>query len=105
MLVMVTEAVPERLRGQLSLCMVELQTGVFVGRVTPVVRDQLWALALKLAGVGRVVQAWSESSEQGFRMRMHGDGRRSVVDLDGIQLVAVKTAASKSVARRRLIAG
>lgn len=89
MVVMTLERVPPRLRGILTRWLVEIQTGVYVGRVSAAVRDLLWARALELAGDGRVAQAWGVSDDQGFGYRIHGDVRRRVVDFDGLRLVAV----------------
>lgn len=93
MLVMTLEKVPTSLRGLLSRWLIELQAGVFVGKVSPVVRDLLWEKALEKAAGGRCAQAWRVQGEQGFAIRIHGDATREVVDLEGIALVAVKNAA------------
>jgi CRISPR-associated protein Cas2 len=97
MLVMTLEKVPTSLRGLLSRWLIELQTGVFVGKVSPVVRDLLWEKALDKGGGGRCTQAWRVQGEQGFALRIHGDAAREVVDLDGIALVAVKNAAWRAL--------
>ena len=39
--------------------------------------------------MGGVVQAWSTNVEQRFRIRMSGDTRREVVELDGLRLIRV----------------
>ncbi len=93
MLVMTLEKVPQSLRGELSRWLWEIQTGVYVGRASPVVRDLLWKKALTRGAGGRCTQAWRTNNEQGFSFRIAGDARRSVVNLDGISLVAVKNAA------------
>lgn len=93
MLVMTLEKVPQSLRGELSRWLLEIQTGVYVGRVSPVVRDLLWEKALAKGAGGRCTQAWRTNNEQGFCFRLAGDTRRSVVNIDGLNLVAVKNAA------------
>lgn len=93
MLVMTLEKVPQSLRGELSRWLWEIQAGVYVGRASPVVRDLLWQKALAKGAGGRCTQAWRTSGEQGFAFRISGDARRSVVDIDGLRLVAVKNAA------------
>ncbi|MEI6319959.1 MAG: type I-E CRISPR-associated endoribonuclease Cas2e [Pseudomonadota bacterium] len=97
MLVMTLEKVPTSLRGLLSRWLVELQTGVFVGKVSPVVRDLLWEKALDKGSAGRCSQAWRTQGEQGFALRMHGDPARGTVDFDGIALVAVKNSAWRAL--------
>lgn len=100
MLVMTLEKVPQSLRGELTRWLLEAQTGVYVGRVSPVVRDLLWHKALEKGAGGRCVQVWRTNSEQGFDLRMSGDQRRQVVGIDGLKLVAVKNAAWKELISR-----
>lgn len=88
MLVMTLEKVPPRLRGYLSRWLVEIDTGVYVGRVSPVVRDLLWEKSLQLAGGGRLTQAWSARTEQGYAFRLHGGAQRELVDFDGLVLIS-----------------
>ncbi len=90
MVVMTLENVPPRLRGFLTRWLLEIQTGVFVGRVSAAVRDLLWERATENAEGGRVSQAWPISGDQGFAFRIHGDSRRTPIDLDGMTLVAVR---------------
>jgi CRISPR-associated protein Cas2 len=42
MLVIVLENAPPRLRGRLSLWLLEIRAGVYVGRASPRLRDRLW---------------------------------------------------------------
>ncbi|MBP7712786.1 MAG: type I-E CRISPR-associated endoribonuclease Cas2 [Gammaproteobacteria bacterium] len=92
MLVMTLERVSPGLRGELTRWLVEVQVGVFVGRVSAMVRDQLWERTLGRGEGGRVAQVWPAANEQGFTLRIHGDERRQVIDMDGLALVAVRTA-------------
>ncbi len=51
MVVMILERVPESVRGELSLWMIEPKAGVFVGNLSALVRDKLWdANTEKVAG-------------------------------------------------------
>jgi CRISPR-associated protein Cas2 len=90
MVVMTLERVPPRLRGLLTRWLTEMQSGVYIGRVSAGVRDLLWQRAIDLADGGRVAQAWSAANEQGYAFRIHGDVRRQVIDLDGLTLVALQ---------------
>lgn len=49
MVIMTLEKVPKSLRGELSRWMVEIQTGVFVGKLSALVRDLLWEKCVKKA--------------------------------------------------------
>jgi CRISPR-associated protein Cas2 len=94
MVVMTVELVPPRLRGALTRWLVEIAPGVYVGQLSAMVRDLVWKQTIEEAGdIGRVIQVYRTNNEQGFAIRMHGDSRRSVVDLDGLQLVANRHAA------------
>ncbi len=94
MVVVTLELVPPRLRGGLTRWLTEIGPGVFVGRVSSLVRDQLWELIItEAAATGRAVLVNRAANEQGYEIRMHGDSKRRVVDVDGLQLVANKHAA------------
>lgn len=94
MVVITLELVPPRLRGALTRWLTEVATGVYVGRISALVRDLLWDAVVKEAGAtGRVVMVYRTNSEQGYAIRMEGDSKRKIVDLDGIQLVANRHAA------------
>ena len=90
---MTLEKVPASLRGELSRWMIEVSTGVFVGKLSALVRDLLWEKCEESKRTGRCCQVYRVNNEQGFAIRMAGDVERSVIDLDGVQLVAVKNAA------------
>ena len=89
MVVMILEKVPTSLRGELTRWLIEPHTGVFVGHVNAMVRDRLWKKCCKSKRAGGVVQIWSTNTEQRFQMRMAGETKRSVVNLDGLQLIRV----------------
>ena len=42
MLVVVTEAVPPRLRGRLAVWLLEVRAGVYVGDVSRHIREMIW---------------------------------------------------------------
>ena len=90
MIVMILERMTPALRGELTRWLVEPHTGVFVGHVNAMVRERLWMKCCKLTGsVGGVVQIWTTNTEQHFAMRLYGITQRSIVDLEGLQLVCV----------------
>lgn len=93
MVTMTVELVSPRLRGSLTRWMTEVSTGVYVGNLNPMVRDLLWGAVIEEAGTrGRAVMVFRTNSEQGYAMKMHGDSKRRVTELDGLLLVAVKHA-------------
>jgi CRISPR-associated protein Cas2 len=87
MLVVVTEAVPLRMRGRLAVWLLEVRAGVYVGNVSRRVREMLWQQVTELAEDGNVVMAWATNNESGFDFQTHGKNRREPVDFDGLRLV------------------
>ncbi|ATJ84511.1 type I-E CRISPR-associated endoribonuclease Cas2e [Halomonas beimenensis] len=87
MLVVVTEAVPPRLRGRLAVWLLEIRAGVYVGDVTKRVREMIWEQVNALAEDGNVAMAWASNHESGFEFQTYGANRREPVDHDGLRLV------------------
>lgn len=89
MMVMILESVTPGLRGELTRWLIEPHTGVFIGHVTALVRDKLWAKCIETKTTGGVIQLWSTNTEQRFAMRKSGDTTRQIVDFEGLHLVRV----------------
>ena len=89
MVVFILEKVPVGLRGTMSRWLIEPRAGVFVGRVTAIVRDKLWETASRKARGGAGMLVYSCPGEQGFDVRSFGDTRRSLILLDGLNLVRI----------------
>lgn len=87
MVMVVTEAVPARLRGRLAVWLLEVRAGVYVGNTSKRIREMIWFHISQLAEEGNVVMAWSSNNESGFEFITYGSNRRKPVDLDGIRLV------------------
>ena len=89
MVVIILERVSPSLRGELSRWLVEPKPGIFIGRVSALVRDKLWEKCCRSAKTGGVLQAWSTNSEQRYTIRTYGRTKRQVMEFDGVQLMAV----------------
>jgi len=87
MLMVVTEAVPPRLRGRLAVWLLEVRAGVYVGDVSRRVREMIWDQIVELAEDGNVVIAWATNTESGFDFQTYGKNRREPIDFDGLRLV------------------
>lgn len=98
--VMILERVPTVLRGELSRWLTPVGGGVHVGKVSALVRDHLWSLAVSKAGEGRVIQIWHCRGEPGYALRVHGLVDAELVDLEGLPMIAVKDAAWREAMRR-----
>lgn len=92
MVVMILERVTPGLRGELTRWLIEPHPGVFVGHVSGMVRDRLWAKCCRSLGDGGAVQLWSTNNEQRFSVRTWGRTRREIVDFEGLQLVRLPVA-------------
>ncbi|HEY5857203.1 MAG TPA: type I-E CRISPR-associated endoribonuclease Cas2e [Aldersonia sp.] len=86
MVVIVLTACPAGLRGHLTRWLLEISSGVFVGRATSRVRDRLWAHVVELAKDGKAIMVYSTPGEQGLSFRVHRH-HWTPVDVDGIQLM------------------
>jgi CRISPR-associated protein Cas2 len=95
MLVIVTEAVPPRLRGRLAVWLLEIRAGVYVGDVSRRIREMIWDQVIALAEDGNVAMAWSTPNESGFDFQTFGKNRRVPIDYDGLRLVAFQAVEQK----------
>lgn len=89
MVIFILEKVPASLRGELSRWLIEPKTGVFVGRVSALVRDLLWDKVCQESRSGACLLIHTAAREQGFAIRTWGDTSREVVDFDGLSLIRV----------------
>lgn len=89
MVVLVLERVPTSLRGELTRWMLEPKTGVFVGTMSALVREQLWEKVSRDRGVGAGMLAYSSDTEQGFRLEVCGETSRRIEDFDGLSLIRI----------------
>ncbi|KXJ59799.1 MAG: type I-E CRISPR-associated endoribonuclease Cas2 [Alteromonas sp. Nap_26] len=87
MIIVVTEAVPPRLRGRLAVWLLEVRAGVYVGNVSRRIREMIWFQVTELADDGNVVMVWSTNNESGFEFQTFGENRREPIDVDGLRLV------------------
>lgn len=96
MLVIVTEAIPDRLRGYLSRWMLEVRAGVFLGTYSIRVREMLEKTIRQNIETGNVVIAWSANNESGFDFDTIGGNRRIPTVFDGLKLVSFLPSAEKN---------
>jgi CRISPR-associated protein Cas2 len=87
MVVMIFESVSPSLRGNLSRWMIEPHAGVFVGKLSALVRDELWKMCPESRKGGGMIQIWTAANEQGFDARAYGDTSRQLTDHEGLLLV------------------
>jgi CRISPR-associated protein Cas2 len=71
----------------LSRWLFEVKAGVFVGKLSALVRDELWKMVESKIKNGSALLIYSTNSEQGFTARSLGDPSRQLIDIDGVLLV------------------
>ncbi len=89
MVIFTLDAAPSAIRGELTRWFLELKPGVFVGNVNKRIRELLWERICKTVNVRGAVMVFSTNNEQGFELEIYGSPGRTVIDLDGIQLIKV----------------
>jgi len=92
MVILILERVPAGLRGELSRWMIEPRTGVFVGIMSGLVRDKLWEKVESQARAGSALLIHTARTEQGFRVRLHGEPSRQPVEHEGLTLIRIPEA-------------
>lgn len=66
-------------------------------------RFYLWERICKTEAADGAVMVYSDTNEQGFSMRVYGDPKRSVVDLEGVQLIMVQHEKGKKGEEQELL--
>jgi CRISPR-associated protein Cas2 len=89
MVVLIMECATPAVRGELSRWMIEPRAGVFVGKMSAMVRDKLWEQVCARLKTGGAALLYSAPTEQGFIVRTHGDRARELVDYEGLMLVRI----------------
>lgn len=96
MIVITVTSAPQSLKGDLTRWLTEISTGVYVGKVSARVREQLWKRIESSIKAGRATMVYNKKNEQGLEFRTIGT-EWNPVDFDGITLMlrpTVKTAKS-----------
>lgn len=86
MTILILERVSPSLRGDLSRWLVEVQAGVFVGRVSEVVREALWVRCTDRSDDGTVLLLWRTNGEQGFDLRAWQPRQYVPINVEGVWL-------------------
>lgn len=86
MVTIVVSCCPQSLRGDLTKWLFEVDTGVYVGRVTARVSDMLWCRIEDSIGNGRAVMITTFRNEQRFAVKVHNSAF-CPVDFEGLTLM------------------
>ncbi len=82
MTVLVIESCPKSLRGELNKWFLEVKPGVYAGKVNAMVRSKIWEKHIITKTKVNALMLYDSNNEQGFKIQMHGEPLRSVIDLD-----------------------
>lgn len=77
---------PASLRGDISKWLVEINTGIFVGRVSARVRDRLWERVCDSIKNGHATLVFTARNEQHMDFRVY-NSTWEPIDFDGIKLM------------------
>lgn len=77
---------PPRLRGDLTKWLMEINTGVYVGRISARIRDELWKRITENIRPGQATMVFHAAGEQHMDFRVHNTTWKPV-DYDGIKLM------------------
>jgi CRISPR-associated protein Cas2 len=87
MIVLTLTNCPPSIRGELTRWLLEIDTGVYVGRVSARVREQIWHRVQKHVLNGRAIMVFhSGKGEQGLDFRTH-NSEWEPIDFDGLKLM------------------
>lgn len=86
MVVITLEKCPLSLRGDLTKWLQEISLGVYVGRVSARVRDELWKRVCEESKSGRATMVFSARNDQHLNFRVHNTSWEPI-DFDGIKLM------------------
>ena len=86
MIVLTIANCPPKLRGDLSKWLLEINTGVYVGRVSARVREALWQRVCENIRDGQATMVFTANNEQHMDFYVHNTAWEPV-DLDGIKLM------------------
>lgn len=86
MIVITLTDCPPALRGDLTKWLQEINTGVYVGRVSARVRDKIWKRVQDSSKSGRATMVFSTNNEQRMDFRVH-NSKWEPIDFDGLKLI------------------
>ncbi|WP_353067467.1 type I-E CRISPR-associated endoribonuclease Cas2e [Arcanobacterium hippocoleae] len=77
-------AAPEHVHGYVTRFLIEADTGLYVGNISPTVCKRLWERVSSTIEDGHATMIYSDSSrEQGFAVRTAGNNSNQIFDYEG----------------------
>ena len=88
MMIIVVENAPPRLRGRLSVWLLEIRSGIYTGVYSRNVREMIWSQVIQGIEDGNAVIIWSTNTESGFDFLTLGKNRRIPIEMEGLKFVS-----------------
>ena len=86
MIVLTLSKCPQGLKGDVTKWLMEVNTGVYVGKLSARVRDLLWKRVCEHCGAGKATMVFTARNEQGFSFYVHNTDWKPI-DFDGLLLL------------------
>jgi CRISPR-associated protein Cas2 len=86
MLVISLSECPPALKGDMTKWLLEISPGVYVGKVSSRVRDNLWERIRETIKSGKAIMAYNAKNEQGLNFKVH-NAEWEPIEFDGIKLM------------------
>lgn len=102
MIVLTLTKCPPGLKGDITKWLLEVNTGVYVGKLSSRVRELLWKRVCEHCGTGEATMVFSARNEQGFSFYVHNTNWNPI-DFDGIVLLKKPLPVKKENRERRKI--
>ncbi|MFP4527950.1 MAG: type I-E CRISPR-associated endoribonuclease Cas2e [Candidatus Kapaibacterium sp.] len=87
MTIFIYKKVPASLRGEISRWMLEVSTGVFIGRISRLVREELWTKSVEKCKDGSITLIWKTNTEQGFDIMSWNNKDYIPTEMEGLKLI------------------
>lgn len=101
MMVLLLVNAPSQLKGYITRYLTEVHSGLFVGNPSARVRDLLWIRVQDLIpSSGRAVLVHNADNEQGYTIKYHNVCDKTVLDLDGMEIIAQVPQSDKGCGNR-----
>jgi CRISPR-associated protein Cas2 len=87
--VIILQAVNLSIRGEVNRWLQEVDSGIFVGSLSRLLRDKIWGYIKQRVKKGRAMIISQDNSEIGYSIELHNYTDRVVRDFDGIPLISL----------------
>lgn len=88
MVVIISSSINTQLRGYITRFLYEVSTGIYIGNLSRRVSDLLWNhITTESELKGNATMIRTTDNEQGYEISMHNNSSKSIISLDGLQII------------------